>query len=41
MPVQMKHKFEARLLGEISIASDVPMTSPYWQKVLDNGERGQ
>ena len=29
----MKHKLESRLLGEISIASDMQMTPPLWQKV--------
>ena len=29
----MKHKFESRLLGEISITSDMQMTPPLWQKV--------
>ena len=29
----MKHKLESRLLGEISITSDMRMTSPLWQKV--------
>ena len=28
----MKHKLESRLLGEISIISDMQMTSPLWQK---------
>ena len=28
----MKHKLESRLLGEISIASDMQMTAPLWQK---------
>ena len=28
----MKHKVELRLLGEISITSDMQMTSPLWQK---------
>ena len=28
----MKHKLESRLLGEISIASDMQMTPPLWQK---------
>ena len=28
----MKHKFESRLLGEISITSDMQMTPPLWQK---------
>ena len=29
----MKHKLESRLPGEISITSDMQMTSPLWQKV--------
>ena len=29
----MKHKVESRLLGEISITSDLQMTPPLWQKV--------
>ena len=29
----MKHKVESRLLGEISITSDMQMTPPLWQKV--------
>ena len=33
MPGWMKHKLELRLLGEISITSDMQMTSPLWQKV--------
>ena len=32
----MKHKLESRLLGEISITSDMQMTSPLWQKVKNN-----
>ena len=28
----MKHKLESRLLGEISITSDMQMTLPLWQK---------
>ena len=28
-----KHKLESRLLGEISITSDIQMTPPLWQKV--------
>ena len=28
-----KHKLESRLPGEISITSDMQMTSPLWQKV--------
>ena len=29
----MKNKLESRLLGEISITSDMQMTPPLWQKV--------
>ena len=36
MPGWMKHKLESRLLGEISITSDMQMTSPLWQKVKKN-----
>ena len=41
-----KHKLELRLPGEISITSDMQMTSPLWQKVrtkgpLDESERGE
>ena len=36
MPGWMKHKLESRLLGEISIASDMQMTSPLWQKFKNN-----
>ena len=32
----MKHKLELRLLGEISIISDMQMTPPFWQKVKKN-----
>ena len=32
----MKHKLESRLLGEISITSDMQMTLPLWQKVRNN-----
>ena len=28
-----KHKLESRLLGEISITSDMQMTPPLWKKV--------
>ena len=40
-----KHKLESRLLGEISITSDMQMAPPLWQKVrrtkepLDESER--
>ena len=33
MPGWMKHKLKSRLLGEISITSDIQMTPPLWQKV--------
>ena len=36
MPDWMKHKLESRLLGEISITSDMQMTPPLWQKVKKN-----
>ena len=36
MPGWMKHKLESRLLGEISITSDMQMTPPVWQKVKRN-----
>ena len=29
----MKHKLESRLLGEISLTSDMQMIPPLWQKV--------
>ena len=32
----MKHKLESRLLGEISITSDMQMTPPWWQKAKKN-----
>ena len=32
----VKHKLESRLLGEISITSDMPMIPPLWQKVKKN-----
>ena len=32
----MKHKLESRLLGEISITSEMQMTPPLWQKVKRN-----
>ena len=32
----LKHKLESRLLGEISITSDMQMTPPLWQKVNKN-----
>ena len=32
----MKHKLESRLPGEISITSDMQMTSSLWQKVKRN-----
>ena len=36
MPGSIKHKLESRLLGEISITSDMQMTPPLWQKVKRN-----
>ena len=36
MPGWMKHKLESRLLGEISIFSDMQMTPPLWQKGKKN-----
>ena len=36
MPGWMKHKLESRFPGEISITSDMQMTSPLWQKVKRN-----
>ena len=47
IPGWMKHKVESRLLGEMSITSDMQMTPPSWQKVkktkesLDKSERGE
>ena len=32
----MKHKLESRLLGEISITSDMQMTPSLWQKAKKN-----
>ena len=36
MPGWMKHKLEWRLMGEISITSDMQMTPPLWQKEEKN-----
>ena len=36
MPGWMNHKPESRLLGEISITSDMQMTPPLWQKAKNN-----
>ena len=33
MPGWMKQKLQSRLLGEISVTSDMQMTPPSWQKV--------
>ena len=47
MPGWMKHKLESRLLGEISITSDMPVYHPYGRKQrgtkesLDESERGE
>ena len=46
-PDWMKHKLESRLLGEISITSDMQITLHFWQKakrtkeILDESERGE
>ena len=32
----MKHKLGSRLLGKISITSDIQMTPPLWKKVKNN-----
>ena len=32
----MKHKLESRLLGEISVTSDMQITLPLWQKAKKN-----
>ena len=36
IPGWMKHKLESRLLGEISVTTDMQMTPPLWQKVKKN-----
>ena len=36
MLIWMKNKLESRLLGEISITSDMQMTPPLWQKDKKN-----
>ena len=36
MPGWMKHKLESRLLGEISVTSDMQMIPPLWQKMKKN-----
>ena len=36
MPGWMKHKLESRLLGEISVTSDMQVTPPLWQKAKKN-----
>ena len=33
MPSWMKHKLESRLLGEISVTSDMQMSPSLWQKM--------
>ena len=45
MPGWMMHKLDSRLLGEISITSDMQMIPPSWEKArtkepLDENERG-
>ena len=47
MPEWMKHKWESKFQGEISVTSDMQMTPPYGRKQrrneepLDESERGQ
>ena len=36
MLIWMNHKLEPRLLGEISIISDMQMTPPLWKKAKKN-----
>ena len=36
MPGWMKPKLESRMLGEISITSDMQITPPLWQKLEKN-----
>ena len=36
MPGWMKHKLESRMLGEISIITNIQMTPPLWQKMKKN-----
>ena len=36
MPDCMKHKLESRMLGEISITSDMQMTPSLWNKGKNN-----
>ena len=36
IPGWMKDKLESRLLGEISLTSDMQMTQPSWQRVKKN-----
>ena len=36
MPSWVYHKLESRLLAEISIASNLQMTPPLWQKAKKN-----
>ena len=36
IPGWMKHDLESRLLGEISITSNMQMTPPLWEKVKKN-----
>ena len=36
MPGWMKRRLESRLLGEVTVTSDMQMTSPLWQKAKKN-----
>jgi len=40
MPDWMKHKLESRLLGEISITSDMQILPPFWKKKKKKKPRG-
>ena len=40
----MKYKLKSRLLGKLSITSDIQMIPPLWEKAkrpLDESERGE
>ena len=39
MPSWIKHKIESRLPREISIASDMQMTPPLWQKAKQTNKQ--
>ena len=41
IPGWMKHELESRLLGEISITSDMQMIPPLWQKAIKVKEESE